>query len=55
MIVDRYESYLAEMLASLGNALTYDLIVPVVVDIERIDIIEQVFENYRPEIIFMRT
>ncbi len=40
------------MLASLGNALTYDLIVPVVVDIERIDIIEQVFENYRPEIIF---
>lgn len=52
IIVDRYESYLTELLVSLINVFSHDWIVPIVMDdSDKIDILEQVFENHRPDIV----
>lgn len=52
IIVDRYESYLNEMVAALCNTFSRELIVPVLTDIDRIDTIEEVFDRYRPNFVF---
>jgi len=52
IIVDRYESYLNELLVSLINVFSHDLIIPVVGDTDKIDILEEVFENHQPDIVF---
>lgn len=51
IIIERYECYLAELLASIGNPSTYDSIIPVVADIRKIDILADLFENHQPDII----
>jgi FlaA1/EpsC-like NDP-sugar epimerase/lipopolysaccharide/colanic/teichoic acid biosynthesis glycosyltransferase len=51
IIIDRYESYLAELLASIGNVFSYDLIIPVVCDIRKTNTLEEVFENHQPDIV----
>ena len=51
IIIDRYESYLAELLVSIGNDFSYDLIIPVVCDIGKTDILVEVFENHQPDIV----
>jgi len=52
IIIDRYESYLNELVAGLRNGLPDEMIVPVLSDTGRIDILEDVFENYRPNLVF---
>jgi len=52
IIVDRYESYLNELLISLISVFSHDLIIPVVLDTDKTDTLEQVFENHQPDIVF---
>ncbi len=52
IIVDRYESYLNELVASLFNVFSQDLIIPVLGDTDKIDTLEEVFENHQPDIVF---
>ncbi len=52
IILDRYESYLNELVAALLDVYSKELIVPVLADTERIDDIEKVFENYWPNLVF---
>jgi len=52
IIVDRYESYLAELIVSLLNVFSHDLIIPVLGDTDKIDTLEEVFENHQPDIVF---
>ena len=52
IIVDRYESYLSELLVSLISVFSHDLIIPVVLDTDKTDSLEQVFENHQPDIVF---
>lgn len=52
IIVDRYESYLSELLFSLISVFSPDLIIPVVLDTDKTDALEQVFENHQPDIVF---
>ncbi len=52
IIVERYESYLNEIVASLLPSFPNKSIFPVLGDTDRIDTLVEVFENYRPEIVF---
>ena len=52
VIIDRYESYLAELVTSLYSNFQVDRIVPILINNEKINSLEIVFEDYRPEIIF---
>jgi FlaA1/EpsC-like NDP-sugar epimerase len=52
IILDRYESYLNELAIALFNGFPHESIVPVVTDTGRIEKLEEVFENYRPDFVF---
>ena len=52
IIVDRYESYLSELLVSLISVFSPDLVIPVVLGTDKTDTLEQVFENHQPDIVF---
>jgi FlaA1/EpsC-like NDP-sugar epimerase/lipopolysaccharide/colanic/teichoic acid biosynthesis glycosyltransferase len=52
IVVDRYESYLNELMAALVNIFSHDSIVPVLSDTDRINTVEEVFEKYRPQLVF---
>jgi FlaA1/EpsC-like NDP-sugar epimerase/lipopolysaccharide/colanic/teichoic acid biosynthesis glycosyltransferase len=52
IILDRYESYLNEMVSSLFNGFPHESIVPVVTDTGKIGNVEKIFENYRPQFVF---
>ena len=51
IVIDRYESYLSELLASIANESTYDSIIPVISEINGKDSLLEIFENYHPEIV----
>jgi len=52
IILDRYESYLNEMVGSLFNGFRHESIVPVVTDTGRMGNVEKIFEYYRPHFVF---
>jgi FlaA1/EpsC-like NDP-sugar epimerase len=52
IIVDRYESYLNELVASLYDAFSKGLIIPVLADTDKMEILEKVFESHQPDIVF---
>jgi FlaA1/EpsC-like NDP-sugar epimerase len=52
VILDRYESYLNELVAALLAAFPNESIVPVVTDTGRIENLEKVFERHRPDFVF---
>lgn len=52
IILDRYESYLAELVRALHNRYSKELIIPIVFDTGNKDILENTFEKYRPNLIF---
>jgi FlaA1/EpsC-like NDP-sugar epimerase len=52
VIVDRYESYLTELVGCLLNEFPEEWVVPVIVDTSRRAEVEKLFENYRPNVVF---
>ncbi len=52
IIVDRYEAYLTELVAALSNIFSRDLIVPVLVGTDEMNILDKLFDNYRPNVVF---
>ena len=52
IVIERYESYLAELVVTLFNLFPKELIVPAIVDTNKIDALDQMFENYRPDVVF---
>jgi FlaA1/EpsC-like NDP-sugar epimerase/lipopolysaccharide/colanic/teichoic acid biosynthesis glycosyltransferase len=52
IILDRYESYLNEMAASLLNGFGRESIVPMLNDSDQIDSLREIFKKYRPHLIF---
>jgi FlaA1/EpsC-like NDP-sugar epimerase/lipopolysaccharide/colanic/teichoic acid biosynthesis glycosyltransferase len=55
IIVDRYESYLTELSASLCNLCPKEKIVPLLIASENIHALEEVFAKYRPNTVFHMT
>ena len=51
IIVDRYESYLNELIAALSNGFSQESIVPVLDNTDHIGTLEEAFENYRPNLV----
>ena len=51
IIVERYESYLNEIVAGLLESFPNESIVPALNDTSRIDILDKVFETYRPNLV----
>jgi FlaA1/EpsC-like NDP-sugar epimerase/lipopolysaccharide/colanic/teichoic acid biosynthesis glycosyltransferase len=52
IILDRYESYLADLVRTLRNHYSDDLIIPIVFDTGNKDILKNTFEKYRPDLVF---
>ena len=52
IIIDRYESYLSEMTFSLCNLFSKERIVPVLINPLGPDILGNVFDKYRPDVVF---
>jgi FlaA1/EpsC-like NDP-sugar epimerase len=52
IVLDRYESYLNELVVGLFNGFPHESIVPVVTDTEKMGNLKRVFENYRPHFVF---
>jgi FlaA1/EpsC-like NDP-sugar epimerase/lipopolysaccharide/colanic/teichoic acid biosynthesis glycosyltransferase len=52
IVLDRYESYLTELVTTLFQDFSPELIVPVIGDPDRIDFLQEVFENQRPNVVF---
>jgi FlaA1/EpsC-like NDP-sugar epimerase len=51
ILLDRYESYLNELVGALFNGFPHESIVPVITDTGRIENLEKVFENHRPHFV----
>jgi FlaA1/EpsC-like NDP-sugar epimerase/lipopolysaccharide/colanic/teichoic acid biosynthesis glycosyltransferase len=52
IVIDRYESYLNELVAALVNIFPHDLVVPVLSDTDRMSAVLDVFEKHRPDVVF---
>jgi FlaA1/EpsC-like NDP-sugar epimerase len=52
IIVDRYESYLTELIAALFNIFSKELIKPVLVGSNEKNTLDTLFDRYRPDIVF---
>jgi FlaA1/EpsC-like NDP-sugar epimerase len=51
IIMERYESYLAELAASLFNLFPKEFVIPVLVASDKIEVMEKAFEKHRPDIV----
>jgi FlaA1/EpsC-like NDP-sugar epimerase len=51
IIMERYESYLTELAASLFNLFPKEFVVPVLVASDRLDQLEKAFEKHHPQIV----
>ena len=51
IVIDRYESYLNELMTALWNDFPPDLIVPRIIDAEREDNLEEVFRDCQPGLV----
>lgn len=52
IIIDRYESYIADLVSSLLSRHSQELIIPVLISTDETVILEDIFDRYRPDIVF---
>lgn len=55
IIIERYESYLTELISNLLNTFPEDLVIPIMIAKGETDKLNNVFAQYRPELIFHTT
>jgi FlaA1/EpsC-like NDP-sugar epimerase len=52
IILDRYASYLTELVFTLHNYFPREVIVPILVETDNVDMLEKTFRNNRPNVVF---